>query len=151
MAADRELGELDGSADGEHNRSTPVYPLDTGDGWLLGVAPGGLGSSPVISEPRASTPLESARPDHVIPSSPLWAMKYLRHGRFGSSPDHELQQIRWASADDRDARVYVIDDGNDHCMVARLVGVSADGCTYCLVARVKRTDSKTSGQAGPNR
>jgi hypothetical protein len=25
-------------------------------------------------------------------------------------------------------------------MVARLVGVSADGCTYCLVARVKRLD-----------
>ena len=25
-------------------------------------------------------------------------------------------------------------------MVARLVGGSADGCTYCLVARVKRVD-----------
>jgi hypothetical protein len=68
-------------------------------------------------------------------------MKYLRHGRFGLSPDDEFEQIRWASgADDPDARIYVIDDGDDHCMVSRLVGVSPDGCTYCLVARVKRLD-----------
>ena len=106
-----------------------------------GSPPGGLGSSPVISEPRGSTPLESARPDPVIPSSPLWAMKYLRHARLGRSPDREFDQIRWASADeDRGAIVYVIDDGDDHCVVARLVGESADGCTYCLVARVKRLD-----------
>jgi hypothetical protein len=141
MAEDGELGELDRPADGENNGPNPVHPLGTGDGWLLGVAPGGFGNSPVISEPKASTPLESARPDPVIPSSPLWAMKYLRHARLGRSPDREFDQIRWASADDeRGAIVYAIDDGDDHCMVARLVGVSADGCTYCLVARVKRLD-----------
>ena len=141
MAEDGELGGLDGPARGENDGPNPVHPPGTGDGWLLGVAPGGLGSSPVISEPRGSTPLESARPDPVIPSSPLWAMKYLRHARLGRSPDREFDQIRWASADeDRGAIVYVIDDGDDHCVVARLVGESAHGCRYCLVARVKRLD-----------
>ena len=77
MTEDKELGARGGSGDGDG--PIPVYPLGSGGAWLLGVAPGGLGSSPVISEPRASTPLESAQPDPVIPSSPLWAMKYLRH------------------------------------------------------------------------
>jgi hypothetical protein len=60
---------------------------------------------------------------------------------MGSSHDDGLDQIRWASGpDDPDAEIYVIDDGDGHCMVSRLVGLSPDGCTYCLVARVKRLD-----------
>jgi hypothetical protein len=141
MEEDRELGERDGPAGDESDRPIPVYPLGSGGACLLGIAPGGLDRSPVISEPKGSTPLESAQPDLVIPPSALWAMKDLRHGRFGLSSDDEFEQIRWDSgADDPDARIYVIDDGDDHCMVCRLVGTSPDGCTYCLVARVKRLD-----------
>jgi hypothetical protein len=79
-------------------------------------------------------------------------MKYLRHGRFGLLPHDGFEQIRWASdPDDRDAGIYVIDDGDDHCMVSRLVGISPDGCTYSLVARVKRLDFEEvrSGWAEP--
>jgi hypothetical protein len=138
-----DLGEPDGSVGDKHDRPTALHP-GSGDAWLVGVAPGGFGVSPLMREPEGSTPLESAQPDDLIPSSPLWAMKYLRHGRFGLSHDDEFEQIRWASSaaspDDRNAEIFVIDDGSDHCMVSRLVGVSPDGCTYCLVARVERLD-----------
>jgi hypothetical protein len=30
----------------------------------------------------------------------------------------------------------VIDDGRKQCMVGRLVGTSADGCAYCLIAHI---------------
>jgi hypothetical protein len=140
MDEDRELGELDGPVGDEHDRPA-VHPSASGDAWLAGVAPGGFGISPLMSQPKGSTPLESTQGDVLIPSSPLWAMNYLRHGRFGLSHDDGFDQIRWASdPDDRDAEIYVIEDGSDHCMVSRLVGVSPDGCTYCLVARVKRLD-----------
>ena len=141
MEEDGDSGERDGPADDHNDRPMPVYPLGSRGAWLLGIAPGGLGRSPVISEPKRSTPLQSDQPELVIPSGPLWAMKYLRHRRFVLSPDDEFEQVRWASAvDDRDARIYVIDDGDDHCMVSRLVGTSPDGCSYYLVARVKRLD-----------
>jgi len=94
-----------------------------------------------MRESKGSTPLESTPGEVRIPSSPLWAMKYLRHGGLGSSRDEGPDQIRWTSdPDDRDTGIYVIDDRSDHCMVSRLVGVSPDGCTYFLVARVKRLD-----------
>jgi hypothetical protein len=141
MDEDRELGELDGPVDDQADRPTAVHPGGTGEPWLAGVAPGGFGISPLMREPEGSTPLESDHGDGLIPSGPLWAMKYLRHGRLGSSNDDGPDHIRWASGpDDRNAEIYVIDDGNDHCMVSRLVGASPDGCTYCLVARVKRLD-----------
>ncbi|HXA32667.1 MAG TPA: hypothetical protein VNV87_10430 [Acidimicrobiales bacterium] len=143
MDEDRERGELDESVD-EDDRPAAVYPSGSPDAWLAGVAPGGFGLSPLMREPRGSTPLESDHGDERIPTSALWAMKYLGHGRFGLSHDDALDQIRWASGphgpDDPGAEIYVIDDGYDHCMVSRLVGVSPDGCTYCLVARVKRLD-----------
>jgi hypothetical protein len=152
MDEDRELGELDGLVDDRPDRLTEVHPGSTGEAWLAGVAPGGFGVSPLMSVPHRSTPLESAQRDALIPSRPLWAMKYLRHGLFGSSNDEGPDHIRWASGpDDRDAEIYVIDDRNEHCMVSRLVGVSPDGCTYCLVARVKRLDFEDvrSGRAEP--
>jgi hypothetical protein len=156
MDEDPELSEPEDPVSHENDRLAALYPSDSGDAWLVGVAPGGFGVSPLMREPKGSTPLESAQCDDLVPSSPLWAMKYLRHGRFGLSHDDEFEQIRWASGpaspaspDDRDAEIFVIDDGSDHCMVSRLVGESPDGCTYCLVARVKRLDFEDvrSGQA----
>jgi hypothetical protein len=146
-----ELGKPEGPVGHENDRPTALYPGGSGDAWLVGVAPGGFGVSPLMREPKESTPLESAQSDDLIPLSPLWAMKCLQHGRFGLSHDDGSEEIRWASGpNDRDAGIYVIDDGSDHCMVSRLVGVSPDGCTYCLVARVKRLDFEDvrSGQAG---
>jgi hypothetical protein len=138
---DWERGELDGPVGDEHDRPTSLYPSASPDAWLAGVAPGGFGLTPLMREPERSTPLASAHGDEHIPTSALWAMKYLGHGRIGSSHDDGLDQIRWASGpDDPDAEIYVIDDGDGHCMVSRLVGLSPDGCTYCLVARVKRLD-----------
>ena len=66
-------------------------------------------------------------------------MKDLRHKMFSTASDSDV--IRWESGNE-DARstIFAIDDGYDHCMVARLVGASPDGCTYCLVTRVKRLD-----------
>jgi hypothetical protein len=125
---------------------SPVLPFVTRSAWVLSAAVGGLGQSPVVLEPDGSTPLNVDEPEQVVPTSPLWAMKYLRHGRGGpSSDDPGSGRIRWASDDmdadgDAAAAVYVIDDGYDHCMVARRVGASPDGCTYCLVARIKLLD-----------
>jgi hypothetical protein len=39
-----------------------------------------------------------------------------------------------------DSRIYAIDDGDAHCMIGRQVGSSPDGCTYCLVARIRLED-----------
>jgi hypothetical protein len=141
MDEDRELGELDGPVDDQHDRPTAMHPSATGEAWLAGVAPGGFGISPLMREPKGSTPLESDHGDALIPASALWAMNYLRHARLGASHDGGLGHIRWVSGpEDPDAGIYVIDDGSGHCMVSRLVGVAPDGCTYCLVARVKRLD-----------
>ena len=37
-----------------------------------------------------------------------------------------------------DAAVYAIDDGARHCMIARRVGKTPDGCVYTLVGRVRK-------------
>jgi hypothetical protein len=66
-------------------------------------------------------------------------MRDLRHKLFSAASDSDV--IRWVSGgEDAHTATYAIDDGYDHCMVARMVGVSPDGCTYCLVTRVKRLD-----------
>ncbi len=127
------------AAGGDDDRSIPIFPLDGRSLWLLKPAEGGLGHSPLLSEPKGSTPLDSRETEDSIPSVVLWAMKYLRHGWFSTSSDSD--PIRWKSGeDDEHAAVYVIDDGYDHCMVGRFVGASPDGCTYCLVTRTKRLD-----------
>jgi hypothetical protein len=177
-------GEEDFGA--EEDGPVVTSPIPTvGAALSMGFA-GGLGQSPVMLEPKNSTPFDVAEPGHGVPASALWAMKYLRHGRYGlSSADDGADRIRWASDEARTAEadgaptkssdepdvevdrddsatadqvteadgatdtdggtdegvpVYVIDDGSDHCMVARLVGESPDGCTYSLVARIKRVD-----------
>jgi hypothetical protein len=169
----------------DHEGPVGALPLPGLSGALSRGVAGGLGQSSVILEPKNSTPFDVAEPGHAVPTSALWAMKYLRHGRYGLSSDDGPDRIRWASDEavtadagdgtaidgpdqpdvERDAEdsatgdatdteestvtdedadegvpVYVIDDGSDHCMVARLVGGSPDGCTYSLVARIKRVD-----------
>jgi hypothetical protein len=102
-------------------------------------AEGAYGQSPLIPVPMSSTPLDSGEAEDRIPSAALWAMKDMRHKLFSTTSDADV--IRWKSGgEDADSATYAIDDGYDHCMVARLVGVSPDGCTYCLVTRVQRLD-----------
>jgi hypothetical protein len=139
---DEDQGDPRAPVGGDVDPPVPVFPLSTRSAWLLRTASGALGQSPLLAQPNESTPLQSAEPEGGVPASPLWAMKYLRHGQIGMpSGDPESGGIRWSS-DDRGGStgVFVIDDGDDHCMVARLVGASPDGCTYCLVARIKRPD-----------
>jgi len=139
-----DLGDRDELGELGDRHPIPVLPLVTRRAWLLSAASGGLGQGPVVSEPDGSTPLDVDEPEQVVRTRPLWAMKYLRHGRGGHSSDvPESGRIRWASDvvdADADASIYVIDDGYDHCMVARMVGASPDGCTYCLVARIRLLD-----------
>ncbi len=127
-------------ADGGHeDRPIPIFPLSNRSLWLLKTADGGLGHSPLLSEPKGTTPLDTHETEDSIPSVILWAMKYLRHGWFNTSSDSD--PVRWQSGEeDKHSAVYVMDDGRDHCMVARFVGSSPDGCTYCLVTRTKRLD-----------
>ncbi len=152
MDRDDESGDWDGQ-DHDEDRPIPVFPLRHRSAWLLRTAAGGFGQSPIMSEPYESTPFQSAEPELVVPSSPLWAMKFMRHGQIGRSyADPESDRIRWASEDHHsDATVFVIEDGSGYCMVARLVGASPDGCTYCLVARIKRPDFEDvrAGSAPP--
>ncbi len=141
MAQGAEDGEKDEATDGDDDGPFPMFPLGQRSQWLLGSSEGVLGKAPRISEPKESTPLEASEPEDVIPSIALWAMKYLRHGWFSSSSGSDaMDRIRWRSAVGDEPALYVIDDGYDHCMVARIVGSSPDGCTYCLVARILRLD-----------
>lgn len=132
-------GSADDAIGGDENRPTPIFPLGGRSLWLLKTAEGGLGHSPLLSEPKGSTPLGARESEDSMPSVILWAMRYMGHGWFNTSTDSD--PIRWQSGeDDERSAVYVIDDGHDHCMVARFVGSSPDGCTYCLVTRTKRLD-----------
>jgi len=90
------------------------------------------GSPVPVFVPKSSTPLEEPDDESGIPPFALWAMKYQRHGHLFSRAEAEIRE-RYGSGD---SAVYVIDDGRKQCMVGRLVGTSADGCTYCLVARI---------------
>ena len=145
--------EQDGSGEavgGNDDRPIPIFPLSGRSLWLLKTAEGGLGHSPLLSEPKGSTPLDSREIEDSIPSAALWAMKYMRRRWFGTTSGSDV--TRWQSGEeDKHSAVYVIDDGYDHCMVARFVGSSPDGCTYCLVTRIKRLDFEDVryGQAEP--
>jgi hypothetical protein len=80
------------------DRVVGAFPLPGLSGALSRGVSGGLGQSQVILEPKNSTPFDVAEPEHGVPSSALWAMKYLRHGRYGlSSTDDGPDRIRWAS------------------------------------------------------
>ncbi len=103
-------------------------------------------SGPLLSTPIESTPLErdgggpGPERDAVVPPALLWAMRAMKtHGRsHGDSLDgaERLQTLLGAG----DATVAVIEDGDDHCMVARDLGSSPDGCRFVLVARLSRLD-----------
>jgi len=128
--------EMVGAEDG---LSIPIPPLGDQLSWVPKGAEGGFGQSPLLSEPKSSTPLDSLETDKAIPSVVLWAMKYMRRGLFSATSGSDV--IRWKSGDeDERLATFAIDDGYDHCMVGRIVGSSPDGCTYCLVTRVKRLD-----------
>ena len=136
------MAEKDGpdeTVGGDDDRPIPIFPLGNRSLWLLKTAEGGLGHSPLLSEPKGSTPLDSRETEGSIPSAALWAMKDMRRKLFNTTSGSDA--IRWQSGEeDEHLAVYVIDDGYDHCMVARFVGSSPDGCTYCLVTRIKRLD-----------
>jgi hypothetical protein len=108
---------------------------DGGDGYRTGPSsfgPGYLGSPTPVFVPKVSTPLEEQGDDGVIPPAALWAMKYRRHGRFWGGAEATIRE-RYGSGD---STVYVLDDGRKHCVIAREVGTSADGCTYVLVGEI---------------
>ncbi|HUI04154.1 MAG TPA: hypothetical protein VLZ77_11475 [Acidimicrobiales bacterium] len=79
-----------------------------------------------------TSPPEGAGTD--IPVAVRWAMRDRRHslGRRDRADPRAVE----ACLGSGDAAVFAIDDGDDHCMVGRVVGASDDGCTYCLVGRV---------------
>jgi hypothetical protein len=141
VAHGSERAGTDDAGGGDDDRSIPIVLRGRRSPWPLGSSEGVLGRSPLISEPKKSTPLDSSEPEEVVPPEALWAMKYLRHGWFATSSDSDsIDHIRWKSSDGDEPALYAIDDGYDHCMVSRVVGSSPDGCTYCLVARTLRLD-----------
>jgi hypothetical protein len=106
-----------------------IAPLQGGlDLW----APGLRGSPTPVFVPKESTPLHEDGTDGVVPTFALWAMKYQRHAHLLSRAESEIRE-RYGSGD---RSIYVIDDGRKHCMIARMVGTSPDGCTICLVAHI---------------
>jgi len=152
VAEGSQEGGTDGAGGGHDDRPIPIFPRGQRTPLDLGSSQGILGLSPLISEPKVSTPLDSSEPEDVIPTLALWAMKYSRYGWFDLSSDTEaIDHIRWKSSDNAEPAVYVIDDGYEHCMVARFVGSSPDGCTYCLVARITGWDFEEArnGEAEP--
>jgi hypothetical protein len=135
VGSDGSIDDEEVDVDGDP-RPTPIYPLRSRR-LPLSESPGLAGIGPILSQPTKSTPLDSDSDPSDIPSGPLWAMKYLRHRQLQSSIN---EQIRWASTDgDPGTAAYVIDDGDDHCMLSRIVGSGPDA-TYQLVERVKRLD-----------
>ena len=67
-------------------------------------------------------------------ASATWLAMRIRmhsHRRLEAGDEGRIRR-RWGDDDDA---VYVIDDGPDHCMVGRLVGLAPD-CVYCLVGRI---------------
>jgi len=97
-----------------------------------------------VREPDAGEQVEDE-----IPLAPLWAMKTRMHSHIRPEPG-EVGRIRRRLGPDDDV-IYIIDDGPDHCMVGRRVGHAADGCTYCLVARISldRSEQLVEGDVDP--
>jgi hypothetical protein len=96
-----------------------------------------------------STPLDEEEPEGTIPPAPLWAMKDRRH--FFGLPGHgDADRVR-ACLGQGDGAVYFIDDGRNHCMVGRRVGVSPERLTYCLIGRVtlERYLKSANGEVSP--
>ena len=114
----------DGPSD-EEQSSSPRDPY--------GFSRGGIEMGTPLTESTESTPLAESG-DDSIPAPVLWAMKDRRHHLLAEHLD--VEAIRACLGTD-ETRVYAIDDGDAHCMIGRQVGASPDGCTYCLVARIR--------------
>jgi len=138
-----DLGDLGGTDVGPDGPAVPL-PLTPRRNvvTVLGEANRfGLGNGTPRSEPTSSTPLDDEASEGAVPTAPLWAMKYLRHRQLGASGGPDDPDALRVTVGRGDGSVSVIDDGPDHCMVARQVGATPDGCEYCLVARVDAVDA----------
>jgi hypothetical protein len=114
-------------------------PRDKGedaDGdWLVEEAHEWGVDTPIISSQQdesrdKSTSLEKGPSDTTIPKAALRAMEDRRHSTV--HPERQLRRLLGSG----DSMLYVIDDGLEHFMIARVVGKDADGAVYCLVARI---------------
>lgn len=103
---------------------------------VSGASPAAIGVSPLLFEPRRSTPLESPETEGFIPPAVLWPLRDRKHS-LGSHPDRGPVVARLGKGN---GVLFVIDDGKYHCMIGRLVGHSPDGCTYSLVGRISLND-----------
>ena len=90
-----------------------------------------------LPETTERSGLEPTPPDEV-PVEALWAMKARRHHLAHHDP--AAPDAVYGTLGSGDSEIHVVDDGEDHCMIGRVVGRSADGCTYCLVGRITRDD-----------
>ena len=86
------------------------------------------GTDVPFSEPGNSSPFADRPVSEEVLDAVLWAMKFHRHMHIGHT-----DEVRVAMSD-KDEAVYFVDDGDERCMVGRVVGSSPDGSTYCLVA-----------------
>jgi len=91
-------------------------------------------------------------PEHIIPPSPLWAMKLHRHFQWSHLLPHDQRhdRVRLAVGSGNDI-VYLMDDGHHHRILGRHVGTTADGTGYSLVARITTaaTEALVAGQSSP--
>ncbi|HWE71131.1 MAG TPA: hypothetical protein VG205_12235 [Acidimicrobiales bacterium] len=127
---------------GHEPQDPPPLPITPGRAGrfmsVLGTAGGyATGRAPQLSEPTASTPLAAGESEDSVPTGPLWAMKYLRHGQHGALTGQNAPEDLRLAIGSEDQAIYAIDDGASHAMVARRVGSAPDGCLYCLVGRVR--------------
>ncbi len=116
----------------------PLPSLSDGPSGIASVSDasgGGVGISPLLFQPSASTPLEQDDSDGV-PAVALWAMADRKHSARRPRRDDDQSICVRLGSDDR--TLYVVDDGPDHCMICRFVGADPEGCVYCLVARIDR-------------
>ncbi len=107
------------------------------DDGILGRPASGSAGEP-LPEPEESTPLEEHEPEGTIPPVPLWAMKDRRHVQWSEIVGFPPERVREAFGEGDDA-VYVIEDGHNHVMVGRYVGVVLDGSQYALVGRAPKS------------
>lgn len=158
-------GESDGDHWGERLEEGSGEPVRPGDiivseeGVPASRVPGYWGDTVPANEPvvgpESDTPLADDEPEGIIPPSPLWAMKYRQHGQWHLLGRHHRgspERIRDKVGEGDDA-VYVIEDGDEHAILGRQVGVSPDGCDYCLVGRVPvgRYPDLRDGKTAPAR
>ena len=99
------------------------------------LSPSGIGVFPLDVDTALSTPLDADTPNgETIPLAVLWAMKARKHHHRPLDPE-EPGYVH-SVLGDADSALYFVDDGDEHCMMGRLVGQSFDGLEYCLVARI---------------